>query len=110
MVGRPYGKSYISLTGLTLGGVGLPLVVEVGRKGYIVLPKAIRELVGIKEGDRLIVKVEGGSIILEPEVNVNVNELRRRLEEHWRRIGVYVKARPKLGELASVSLEEEFEE
>ena len=36
----------------------MTLRLRVGRKGYIILPKAIREAVGIEEGDEVIVRVE----------------------------------------------------
>ena len=81
--------------------------VEVGKKGVVVIPKAIRDLVGVKEGDILRVSVVDGKIVLEPERRVDVNELRRAMEEHRRRVSYARQA--KLGELANVSLEEEFE-
>ena len=84
-------------------------MVEVGKKGYVILPKAVRELVGIKEGDRLVVKVEDGKVVLEPMVNVDVSVFRRKLAEHWDRISAYVRVKPRLGDLAAISLEEEFE-
>jgi len=87
----------------------LTLRVTVGRKGYVIIPKAVRDLVGIREGDTLLIRVEDGKIILEPEVRVNMTELRRRLERHWARIRKYLKTEPKLGDLRGISLEEEFE-
>ncbi|AWR99910.1 AbrB/MazE/SpoVT family DNA-binding domain-containing protein [Metallosphaera hakonensis] len=39
--------------------------IKVNKKGIIVLPKAIREEIGLKEGDVVKVKVEGGKIIIE---------------------------------------------
>jgi len=45
----------------------LAVKVEVGKKGYIIIPKSIRELVGIKEGDVLTLTVENGRVVLEPE-------------------------------------------
>ena len=81
--------------------------VEVGKKGVVVIPKAIRDLVGVKEGDLLRVSVVDGKIVLEPERRVDVNEIRRAMEEHRRRISYARQA--KLGELAGVSLEEEFD-
>ena len=41
--------------------------VVVGKKGCIIIPKSIRELVGIKEGDVLTLTIENGRIVLEPE-------------------------------------------
>jgi AbrB family looped-hinge helix DNA binding protein len=38
---------------------------KVGKKGIIVIPKAIREEAGLKEGDVIIVKVEGKKIVIE---------------------------------------------
>jgi AbrB family looped-hinge helix DNA binding protein len=41
-------------------------VVKVHRKGIVVLPKGVREALGIEEGTLLELKVEGGRILLEP--------------------------------------------
>jgi looped-hinge helix DNA binding domain, AbrB family len=38
----------------------------VTRKYQITIPKEVREVLGIKVGDRLIVKVEDGKIVIEP--------------------------------------------
>ncbi len=82
--------------------------VEVGKKGYIIIPKSIRELVGIKEGDVLTLTVENGRIVLEPERRVSLSEVAKRLREHEERVRKYVKE-ARLGDLVGVSLEEEFE-
>lgn len=39
-------------------------MVKLGRKGQLVIPKEIREALGLKEGDRLLVGVEGGRVVL----------------------------------------------
>ncbi|MEX2705156.1 MAG: AbrB/MazE/SpoVT family DNA-binding domain-containing protein [Candidatus Freyrarchaeum guaymaensis] len=41
-------------------------VVVVGKKHVLVIPARIRKRVGVKEGDLLRIRVEGGSIVLEP--------------------------------------------
>ncbi len=41
-------------------------VVKVHRKGLVVLPKALREKVGIKEGMLLLCETRDGEIILKP--------------------------------------------
>jgi len=56
--------------------------VEVGRKGYIIIPNSVRELVGIKEGDVLTLTVENRRIALEPERRVSLSEVAKRLREH----------------------------
>ena len=81
--------------------------VEVGKKGVVVIPKAVRDLVGVKEGDLLRVSVQDGKIVLEPERRVDVDEIRRAMEEHKKRISYARQA--ELGDLAGVSLEEEFD-
>jgi len=82
--------------------------VEVGRKGYIIIPKSVRELIGIKEGDVLTLTVENGRIVLEPERRISLSEVARRLREHEERVRKYAKE-ARLGDLVGVSLEEEFE-
>lgn len=42
-------------------------IVVVRRKGVIVIPKAIRDALGIEEGDALRVSVEEGKIVLRKE-------------------------------------------
>ena len=83
--------------------------MEVGKKGYIIIPKDIRDLLGIKEGDKLILNVYDGKIILEPERKVDINEILKRLEEHHAKISSYAKS-AKLGDLLYSSLEEEFDD
>ncbi len=83
--------------------------MEVGKKGYIIIPKDIRDLLGIKEGDKLILNVYDGKIILEPERKVDINEILKRLEEHYAKISSYAKS-AKLGDLLYSSLEEEFDD
>ncbi|BCU68800.1 AbrB/MazE/SpoVT family DNA-binding domain-containing protein [Stygiolobus caldivivus] len=85
----------------------MALKVEVGKKGYVIIPKSIRDLVGIKEGDVLILRVTDGKIILEPERKVDLESLRKYMEGHKKKISYAKEA--KLGELANISLEEEFE-
>jgi len=41
-------------------------VVEVGPKGRVVIPAPIRRLLGIEEGTRLTVLVDGEAVILVP--------------------------------------------
>jgi AbrB family looped-hinge helix DNA binding protein len=43
----------------------LTLKLKAGRKGYIILPKAVREAVGIEESDEVLVEIRDG-ILLKP--------------------------------------------
>jgi len=96
--------------GLAMGGNGLTLKLKVGRKGYIILPKAIREAVGIEEGDEVIVEIKDG-ILLKPVRRVDEVKLRKAFREHLERIRkIPDLTEPKPGELAEAYLEEEFEQ
>ena len=85
--------------------------LRVGRKGYIILPKAVREAVGVDEGDEVVVEVRGDSIVLRPvRRGVDVEELRGSLRRHVELLrGVRGRVELRPGVLASVFLEEEFE-
>ncbi|WP_373498658.1 AbrB/MazE/SpoVT family DNA-binding domain-containing protein, partial [Desulfococcus sp.] len=43
----------------------MPLV-KVGRNGQITIPKELRAILGIQEGDVLEIGIQGGNIILKP--------------------------------------------
>lgn len=56
---------------------------KVGSKGLMTLPKEIRNILGIKEGDRLLMKVENdGKIIIEKAMLVPVQIEKERVNEH----------------------------
>ena len=44
--------------------------LTISSKGQIAIPKEIRDSLHIKSGDRLVYKVDGGRIVLEPVVSV----------------------------------------
>jgi len=87
----------------------LVLKLKVGRKGYIILPKSVREAVGIEEGDEVLVEIKDG-IVLKPLRKVDVEVIREKLREHVKKISkIKERKEPVPGELATIGLEEEFE-
>lgn len=44
----------------------MPTPLILSRRGQITLPKEVREKLGLKAGDVLLLRVEGGKIVLEP--------------------------------------------
>jgi len=44
--------------------------LTISSKGQIAIPKEIREVLDIKEGDKLTYKLEKGKIVLEPIVSI----------------------------------------
>jgi len=84
--------------------------LKVGRKGYIILPKAVREAVGIDEGDEVIVEIRDGIVLKPAKRSVDVDKLRESLRKHVENLReIRGRREPKPGELAQVYLEEEFE-
>ena len=45
-------------------------MVEVGPKGRVVIPVAIRRQLGLEEGTRLVALLEGGGVVLLPRSEV----------------------------------------
>ncbi|MDI9644727.1 MAG: AbrB/MazE/SpoVT family DNA-binding domain-containing protein [Candidatus Verstraetearchaeota archaeon] len=86
----------------------MELKLKVGKKGYIIIPKAVREIAGIREGDEVLLEV-GDEITLKPLRRSDPERLRSALGDHADRISRLEGARePKPGELSGVHLEEEF--
>ena len=42
------------------------ITATVGRRGYITIPRNLRRQIGLKEGDRVTLVVEGDQIVLRP--------------------------------------------
>jgi AbrB family looped-hinge helix DNA binding protein len=42
------------------------ITATVGRRGYITIPRNLRRQIGIKEGDRVTLVVQGDQIVLRP--------------------------------------------
>ncbi|ACB39390.1 transcriptional regulator/antitoxin, MazE [Pyrobaculum neutrophilum V24Sta] len=60
-------------------------VLRVYKKGVVVLPKALREEAGIKEGEEVVAEVVGGAIVIRPlkprVVDVSPEEVEEAVEE-----------------------------
>jgi AbrB family looped-hinge helix DNA binding protein len=83
--------------------------LRVGRKGYIILLKKLRDLLGIEEGDELVVEVKDGILLKPTRRKVDLSELRKELANHINMLkGVEGRREPKPDELSETYLEEEF--
>jgi AbrB family looped-hinge helix DNA binding protein len=51
------------------------MTVKLSSKGQLVIPKPIREALGLKKGTRFHVDVADGKIILEPETSPPIDAL-----------------------------------
>ena len=64
------------------GGQDPPVVVKrlrVGKKRAIYLPREVLDAVGLSEGDKIIVRVEGGRIVIERAPDPFLLAVRRRM-------------------------------
>ncbi len=81
--------------------------VKVGPKGQIVIPKIFREAYGIEEGGEVvIVPLEDGLIIKRRKTPEEILKALSKYRERRRKAGIV----GKLGELARIDLEAEFDE
>jgi AbrB family looped-hinge helix DNA binding protein len=86
----------------------LTLKLKVGKKGYVILPKAIREAAGIEEGDDLIVSLNDG-IKLTPSRKFDKWSFEKIARNHKATIFSIKGAKaPDLGKAKEHSLEDEF--
>ncbi len=88
----------------------MTLKLKVGKKGYIIIPKALRRVYGIKEGDHVIAEARNDGILLKPARNIDFDKLDKIIQEHREKLSRLDTISPKMGELAKIYLEEEFEE
>ncbi|MEL9941087.1 MAG: AbrB/MazE/SpoVT family DNA-binding domain-containing protein [Ignisphaera sp.] len=88
----------------------MALRLRVGRKGYIILPKAVRDVFGIDEGDELIVEIRDGIVLKPAKRGVDIEKLRESLRRHVEKLAsLPSRKEPRPGELAKMYLEEGFE-
>ena len=59
----------------------LKTLVKLRKKGILILPKMVREKAGLKEGDELIVSVEGNKIVLKKFEPLKVRVDPKKVEE-----------------------------
>lgn len=60
--------------GMQAGGLMYESITVVGERGQITIPKAIREIEGIKAKDRIIVKIEDHKIVVEKALSKKEKE------------------------------------
>lgn len=42
------------------------ITAKIGRRGQLILPKAIRKLLAVEEGQRVAFVIKGGQVVLQP--------------------------------------------
>ncbi len=71
----------------------MSLVVRVGKKSQIVIPKKFREAIGISEGDEIIMDLEDDSIVIKPKPESYTKKLKGLHRHTWKGVDAkrYVK-------------------
>lgn len=64
----------------------MTLKLKVGRKGYIILPKAVRDALGINEGDELTVEIKDGLVLKPVKRRADIDYLRVVFARHVNRL------------------------
>ena len=86
----------------------MTLKLKVGKKGYIILPKVLREAVGIEEGDDLRVSLNDG-IVLTPSKKFDKAAFEKVAKSHKESIfSVRDAKHPEMDEVKKYSLEDDF--
>jgi len=49
--------------------VGMEIKRKLGQKGQLVVPKIVREFLGVKPGDEIIMEIRGKEVFIRPEVS-----------------------------------------
>jgi len=65
-------------------------MVKVSPKGQIVIPKDVRERLGVRTGERLLVLSRGGEILLRKTEEVSIEEIAEKIENQTKRQGIDV--------------------
>ena len=60
----------------------------VGQRGQVVIPKAIRDMLGIKPGDKMIVEAVGGAVYMYRQPESYAEALRGLHKNIWRGLDV----------------------
>jgi len=78
------------------GGFLYESVCVVGERGQITIPKAIREIEGVKPGEEVVVKIEEGRIVVEKKMSkkkkeelmkefyIKYADLNEKIAEEWK--------------------------
>ncbi len=59
----------------------------IGERGQITIPKDIREVEGLKEKDRVIIKIEDNKIVIEKITTVQKKKQIELLKEGYKKLG-----------------------
>jgi antitoxin PrlF len=63
-------------------------IIKVSSKGQIVIPKAVREKLGVKAGERLLVVSRGKEILLQKAKEMSIEEIAAKIEPYTKKAGV----------------------
>jgi AbrB family looped-hinge helix DNA binding protein len=65
-------------------------MVKVSSKGQIIIPKDLRERLGVRTGEKLLVLSRDGEILLRKTEKISIQEIAERIEKRTRKENVDV--------------------
>jgi AbrB family looped-hinge helix DNA binding protein len=65
-------------------------MVKVSSKGQIIIPKDVRERLGVRTGEKLLVLSRDGEILLRKTEKISIQEIAERIEKRTRKENVDV--------------------
>lgn len=63
-------------------------MVKVSSKGQIIIPKDLRERLGVKTGEKLLVLSRNGEILLKKTEEVSIEEIAGKIEKQTKQEGI----------------------
>ena len=64
----------------------MSITIRVGRKSQIVIPKSLREAIGISEGDEIIMDLEDDTIVIRSKPASYTNKLKGLHRHIWKKV------------------------
>jgi len=65
-------------------------MVKVSSKGQIIIPKEVRERLGVRTGERLLVLSRDGEILLRKTQGISIEEIAGKIEKQTKQEGIDV--------------------
>jgi antitoxin PrlF len=66
----------------------LEAIIKVSSKGQIVIPKEMREKMGVRGGEKLLVLSRGNEILLRKAESFSIEEISKRIEKQTNQKGI----------------------
>jgi antitoxin PrlF len=88
---QPLSKNLFTCkTGITIMTEQIEDMVKISSKGQIVIPKCVREKLGLRTGEKLIVVSRDDEILLRKTKKTTIEEIAKKIEDHTKKESIDV--------------------